>query len=104
VRAAELVVFLFLVAAILWGTLRLVHWSERGKRLRTGRWTPAVHSLQNGGYQVVVECEGEPRQVVRELPAGLDGPEFSEALAEARADADEHAAALNAARSSGFPR
>jgi hypothetical protein len=98
VRAAELVVFLFLIALIGWGTLRLVHWSERGKRLRKAYWQPTVHSLPNGGYQVVVECEGEPRQVVRELPPGMDGPEFSSALADARADADEHAAALNAAR------
>jgi hypothetical protein len=97
-RAAEVVVFLFLLALIAWGTLRLVHWSERPRRLRDAGWKPAVHSLPSGGYQVVVECEGEPRQVVRELPPGLDGPEFSEALAEARADAEEHAAALNAAR------
>jgi hypothetical protein len=98
VRAAEVVVFVFLIALILWGTLRLVHMSERAKRVRDARWKPAVHSLQTGGYQVVVECEGEPAQVIRELPPGLDGPEFSEALAEARADAEEHAAALNAAR------
>jgi hypothetical protein len=97
-RAAEIVVFLLLVALIGWGTLRLVHWSERPRRLREAAWKPAVHSLSSGGYQVVVEREGEARQVVRELPPGLDGPEFSEALAQARADAEEHAAALNAAR------
>lgn len=97
-RAAEVVVFLFLVALIGWGMLRLVHSSERDTRLRDIRWKPAVHSLPGGGYQVVVEREGEARQVVRELPPGLAGPEFSSALAEARADAEEHAAALNAAR------
>jgi hypothetical protein len=97
-HASEIVVFLFLFALIAWGTLRLVHWSERPRRLREDRWKTAVHSLPSGGYQVVVECAGEPRQVVREIPPGLDGPEFSEALAEARADAEEHAAALNAAR------
>jgi hypothetical protein len=97
-RPAEIVVFLFLFALIAWGTLRLVHWSERPRRLREDSWKAAVHSLPSGGYQVVVEREGEPRQVVREIPPGLDGPEFSEALAEARSDAEEHAAALNAAR------
>jgi hypothetical protein len=98
VRAAEVVVLLFLFALIAWGTLRLVHWSERPRRPRDARWKPAVHSLASGGDQVVVESEGEPRQVVREIPPGLDGPEFSAALAEARADAEEHAAALNAAQ------
>jgi hypothetical protein len=97
VRAAEIVVFIFLLAAIGWGTIRLMVMTERNKRLRTARWRAAVHALPGGGYQVVVEREGEPRQLVRELPAGMPAEEFSTELAEARAEAEEHAAALNAA-------
>jgi hypothetical protein len=97
-RAVEVVIFLFLIALIVWGSLRLLHASDQATRLRDARWKPAVHSLPSGGYRVVVECEGEAAQLVREIPAGMDGAEFSTELAEARADAEEHAAALNAAR------
>ena len=63
---------------------------------RASHWETAVHPLSAGGYQVVVQKEGEARQVVRELPAGIEGDELSSAMAHARAEADEHAAALNA--------
>jgi hypothetical protein len=98
VRAVDVLIFLVLIAAITWGTLRLMNAGRGRKQLVEGRWTPAVHSLPTGGYNVVVECPGETAQVVRQIPAGLDGAEFSTALAEARSDAEEHAAALNAAR------
>jgi hypothetical protein len=98
VRVAEALVFILLLALIAWATIRAVSGAERTRRLRSARWSPAVHSLPSGGYQVVVECEGEVRQVVRELPAGMPAEEFSSELAEARAQAEEHAAALNAAR------
>ena len=90
-RALDVLIFLALIALITWGTLRLIG------RTR-GQWRPAVHSLQGGGYKVVVECPGEAEQVVRLIPPRMDGAEFSDELAQARADAEETAAALNAAR------
>jgi hypothetical protein len=98
VRLLDVVIFLFLLGLIVLGLLRLLDASARATRLREARWRAAVHALPSGGYRVVVECEGEPAQLVRELPAGMAAAEFSSALAEARADAEEHAAALNAAR------
>jgi hypothetical protein len=100
VGAAEIIVFLALIAGIGLGSLRLVSAGNRSRALNplSTTWTTAVHARSTGGWQVVVEREGEPRQVVREIPAGLEGAELSTAMADARADADEHAAALNAAR------
>lgn len=90
-RALDVLIFLALVALIAWGTLRLIG------RTRA-EWRPAVRALEGGGYKVVVQCPGEPEQVVRLIPPRMDGPEFAEELAQARADAEETAAALNAAR------
>jgi hypothetical protein len=98
VRAVEALVFVALLVGIVWTGVRAYTGAERTRRLREGRWKPAVHSLSTGGYEVVVEREGETRQLVRALPAGMDADVFSTELAEARAQAEEHAAALNAAR------
>jgi hypothetical protein len=100
VSAAEVVIFIAFIAAIGLGSLRLIAAGNRSRALnpRSGHWTTAVHARATGGYQVVVERQGEPRQVVREIPPGLEGAELSTAMADAQADADEHAAALNAVR------
>jgi uncharacterized protein YdbL (DUF1318 family) len=96
--AVWVLLLLLLVGLAALAVLRLLNASARATRLREARWRAAVHALPAGGYRVVVECEGEPAQLVREIPAGLDAAELSSALAEGRADAEEHAAALNAAR------
>jgi hypothetical protein len=100
VSAAELVIFIALIAGIGLGSLRLISAGNRARGLgtRSKDWEAAIHPKSTGGYQVVVEREGEPRQLIRELAPGLEGAELSAALADARADAEEHAAALNAAR------
>ena len=97
-RALDVLIFLALVALITWATLRLIARSRGQAQLREARWRPAVHALEGGGYKVVVECPGEPEQMVRLIPPRMEGAEFSTELAEARADAEETAAALNAAR------
>jgi hypothetical protein len=106
VETALLLLAIAVVAGVALGALKAVAAAGESRRLnpRGHRWETAVHSLSTGGYQVVVQREGEPRQVVREIPAGLEGDELSSAIAGARADADEHAAALNAAGPVGFPR
>jgi hypothetical protein len=98
VEPAGVVVVVLVAALAGWRAPRLISSTERRVRTRDGRWRVRVRSRATGGYQVVVEREGEAGQVVRELPARMDAAEFSTALADARAEAEEHAAALNAAR------
>jgi hypothetical protein len=106
VETALVLLVIAVVAGIAIGSLKAMSAANRSPLLnpRAGRWETAVHSLSTGGYQVVVQREGEPRQVVREIPPGLEGDELSNEIARARADADEHASALNAAGPPGFPR
>ena len=94
----EAVGLLALVALVVWATARAALEARRGRRARSARWRAATHALPEGGFEVVLECEGEPRQVVGELPAGMPYDEFSAELAELRSSTEAQAAALNARR------
>jgi hypothetical protein len=89
-----IVVILALAGFVGW---RYAGWA-RGRTREPVRWRAAAHGLPSGGTAVVIECEGEPTDTVKVLPAGLAAEEFSDELARAMSEAQEKAAALNAAR------
>ena len=97
-RLLEALALLALFALVVWATIRAVIAAARDRRAGPARWRAATHARAEGGFEVVLECEGEPRQVVGELPAGLPYDEFSSQLAELESDAEAQAAALNARR------
>ena len=86
-------VLLFVIARF---TVRAIARSEERRQIRGARWEVATHSRPEGGWEVVLECPGEPPQVVRRLPS-LEG-EALDALYEAQAEAEQQAAALNVGR------
>ena len=69
---------------------------RRTRRSRRALWAGVTHGLPEGGFAVVLQCDGQPTQLVARIPPGLSHEEFSERLAEAQAEADADAAALNA--------
>lgn len=97
-RFIELAAVLVLLFLILRVTIRAVAGAEERRKLERARWEVATHARPEGGWEVVLECPGEPRQVVRELPS-LEGEQL-DALYEAQAEAEQQAAALNVARGS----
>ena len=68
---------------------------RRTRRSRGALWAAQTHGLPEGGFAVVLQCDGQPTQLVARIPPGLPHEEFSERLAEAQAEADADAAALN---------
>ena len=95
-RFLELLALLAVLLLIVWTTVRAIAGAESRRVLERARWQVATHARPEGGWEVVLECPGEPRQVVRELPT-LEG-EHLDALYEAQAEAEQQAAALNASR------
>ena len=71
---------------------------RRRRRLADARWTVRTRSLEEGGFAVELRRLGEPAQRTATIPSDLPAEEFSSSLAEARAEAEHEAAALNAAR------
>lgn len=71
----------------------------RTRTERRGRWQVVERSP--GGDDVVLQllCPGEQPLEVARVPASLEAAEFSDRLAEARAEAEDRAATLNAGRS-----
>ena len=94
----EAAVVLILFALVVWATVRAVLSAASERRARSAGWRAATHARPEGGFEVVLECAGEPRQVVGELPPGLPYDEFSAQLAELQSAAEVQAAALNARR------
>ncbi len=72
--------------------------TRRRRRLRSARWTVETRSLAEGGFAVELRCLGQPPQRTATIPPDLPAEEFSSALADARAEAEHEAAALNAGR------
>ena len=68
---------------------------RRTRRSRGARWAASTHGLPEGGFAVVLQCDGQPTQLVARIPSGLPHEQFSERLAEAQAEAEADAAALN---------
>lgn len=86
-----------IVPAVLVAVIVAVLWLDRrGRRRRLGRWESRTQGLPEGGFAIVLECDGQPSQIVARIPAGLPHEEFSERLATAQAEAEADAAALNA--------
>jgi hypothetical protein len=96
VRFVELLAALVLLFVIARVTIRAIAGAEQRRKLEGARWHVATHSRPGGGWEVVLECAGEPPQVVRELPS-LEGDQLDE-LYEAQAEAEQQAAALNLSR------
>jgi len=69
---------------------------RRTRRSRGALWAATTHGLPEGGFAVVLQCDGQPTQLVARIPPGLPHEQFSERLAEAQAEAEADAAALNA--------
>ena len=69
---------------------------RRTRRRRGALWAAMTHGLPEGGFAVVLQCDGQPTQLVARIPPGLSHEEFSERLAVAQAEAEADAAALNA--------
>ena len=65
------------------------------RRSRSAPWRSDTHSLPEGGFAVELRRAGEPSQTVAKIPSGLPYDEFSQRLADAQAEADAQAAALN---------
>ena len=62
----------------------------------TSRWTVRTIAVPGGGYAVELVRPGQPPQRCALIDAGLPAAEFSDRLAEAQAEAEDKAAALNA--------
>lgn len=88
----EIVLPLVLLAIV--ATVVYKEWQARHRR--AALWEPRTLGLPEGGFAVVLECDGQPSQVVARIPPGLAADEFSERLAEAESEAQADAAALNA--------
>jgi hypothetical protein len=92
----ELAAVVGLGAGAVWAYLRL-----RGRQLGRARWEVATRSLPAGereveGVAVELRRAGSAPQRVAFIPSALSYDEFSEALAEAQAEGEAKAAALNA--------
>lgn len=70
----------------------------RSRTERRGRWRVVERSPGEDDVVVQLRCPGEQPLEVARVPASLEAAEFSDRLAEARAEADDRAAALNAGR------
>lgn len=68
------------------------------RRSQSAPWRADTHSLPEGGFAVELRRAGEPSQTVARIPSGLSYDEFSQRLAEAQAEADATAAALNSGK------
>lgn len=87
----EVVPFLLLSVPIIFFARE---WRNR-RRSRSAPWHTDTHSLPEGGFAVELRRPGEPSQVIARIPSGLPYDEFSQRLADAQAEADATAAALN---------
>lgn len=93
---ALLEVLVVLLAA---GALGLLVASVARSRTESrGRWRVVERSPGAGDVVLQLQCPGEQPLEVARIPASLEAVEFSDRLAEARAEADDRAAALNAGR------
>jgi hypothetical protein len=89
-----------LVIVLAAGALAILVASVVRSRTETrGRWRVVERSPGAGEVVLELQCPGEHPLEVARVPASLDAVEFSDRLAEARAEADDRAAALNAGRS-----
>jgi hypothetical protein len=79
--------------------LGLLGWEWRVRRRRArATWHAETRGLLEGGWAVELCREGEPRQTVARIPAGLPHEEFAERMADAQAQAEADAAVLNSGR------
>jgi hypothetical protein len=90
-RFVEILVLLgvlgFAVYLVLSGTMR--------RREAASRWRVVTHTGEDGALRVVVRAPDGGERVVKELPAGLEGPELTAELRLAREEAFLQAEELN---------
>jgi hypothetical protein len=94
VRLLELVALLAIAALIGWLLLR----AAQAQSTRSARWQVAERTDQDGTVIVEVVRPGQHPRRVRALPPTLEADAFDWELAQARADAEAQAAALNVGR------
>lgn len=67
------------------------------RRLRAG-WLVEERASRSGEIIVAIRLPGQPRVEIARISSGLDAATFADRLAEARAEGEDRAAALNAGR------
>jgi hypothetical protein len=87
-------IFLLVIALVTYGIIRLIESAggaaARKRRLKRAKWHPVTKSVGAGGWEVMLECEGQEPQLVRRLR----GEQWAE-LADVQADAEVRAYELN---------
>jgi hypothetical protein len=91
------VVVVLLVVAAAVGGLAVVARTRR-RKLLDARWEVVDRALAGGAVVLELRRPGEHPVEVARIPADTDAATFSDRMAEARSEAEERAAALNASR------